>query len=170
MIDRLIDFLLGFVEKLLPIVIVNEYDGGVMLRGGRYIKNLIGGNWYLKIPFWDEPITTTIVTTTLALPEQSLTTLDGKQIVAKAVVKYKISDVEIFLLQTWDASDALSDTTQGVIKQVITEQDFSNINNDIDKEITTKAKREAKRWGIEIERVTLTNFGEIMSVRLFNET
>lgn len=169
MFDKLIDFLIGFIDKALPIVIVNEYDGGVLLRGGKFVKVLTGGAWYFKIPFWDEPITTTVVTTTMALPEQSLTTKDGKQVVVSCIVKYSVGDVKILLLETFDANDAISDTTQGIIKQVITESNYKEITNDIDKEITTKARREAKRWGVDIDKVTLTNFGEIISVRLFND-
>jgi len=74
------------------------------------------------------------------------------------------------LLETWDAVDAISDTTQGIIKDEIMDLDLAEITKDTDNAITIKARREAKRWGVKIEKVTFTNLGEIKSIRLFNET
>lgn len=169
MFDKLIDFLIETVDKVLPVVIVNQYDKGVLLRRGLFVRVLDGG-WHFKIPFVDEVIHQTYVTTTMNLPAQSLLTKDKKHIVVKAVIKYSIFDVKVLTLETWDAVDAISDTTQGIIKDVIMDLDFNELSKDTDNTITIKARREAKKWGVEIEKVTFTNIGEIRSIRLFNET
>ena len=168
MFDKLIDFLIDMLDKLMPVFIVNQFDKAVLLRRGIYVKTLDGG-MYFKIPFLDEVLTQTYVTTTMNLPAQSLTTRDGKSIVVKAIIKYNIFDVKTLLLETWDAVDAISDTTQGVIKDVIMESNMDEINMETDKAVTTKARREAKKWGVDIEKVTFTNLGAIRSIRLFNE-
>lgn len=169
MFDKLIDFLIDMVDKVMPVVIVNQYDKGVLLRRGLFVRVMDGGI-HFKVPFIDEVIHQTFVTTTMNLPAQSLLTKDKKHIVVKAVIKYNIFDVKVLTLETWDAVDALSDTTQGIVKDVIMDLDFHEINKDTDNAITIKARREAKKWGIEIEKVTFTNVGEIRSIRLFNET
>lgn len=74
------------------------------------------------------------------------------------------------MLEVNDATDALSDTTQGIIKDVIISTELSDIGSDIDSIITRKAKNEAAKWGIKIYKVTLTNIGVIKSIRLFNES
>jgi len=169
MFDKLIDFLIEILDKALPCFIVNQFDAGILLRRGLFVKTLKGG-FYLKIPFLDEVYTHTIVTTTLSLPTQSLMTSDRKHLVVKAIIKYKVSDIKTLLLEVYDAVDAISDTTQGIIKDVIMDCSSADITKDIDDVITTKSRREAKKWGIEIIEVTLTNIGDIKSKRLFNET
>ncbi len=169
MFDKLIDFLIEMLDKALPIFIINQYDEGILLRRGLFVKKVTGGI-YFKIPFLDEVVSQTVVMTTMQLPAQSLYTKDKKHIVVKAIIKYSVEDVKVLLLETWDAVDAISDTTQGIIKDEIMDLNLAEITKDTDKAITTKAKREAKRWGIKIDKVTFTNLGEIKSIRLFNET
>lgn len=169
MFDKLIDFLIDMIDKFMPVFIVNQFDKAVLLRRGLYVKTLDGGI-YFKIPFIDEVLTQTYVTTTMPLPAQSLTTKDGKSVVVKAIIKYNVFDVKILLLETWDAVDAISDITQGIIKDVILSSDMKDINAETDNAVTIKSRREAKKWGIEVEKVTFTNIGEIRSIRLFNES
>jgi regulator of protease activity HflC (stomatin/prohibitin superfamily) len=168
MFDRLVDFLIEMLDKALPCFIINHYDEGVLLRRGIYVKSLKGGI-YFKVPFLDEVITHTVVPTTMDLPTQSLRTLDFRHVVVKAIIKYRVYDIKILLLEVWDAVDAISDQTQGIIKDVIMQTKMDDITLDIDDIITSKAKREAKKWGIEIMEVTITNLGDIRSIRLFNE-
>lgn len=169
MFDKLIDFLIEFLDKSLPFFVINQYDEGVLLRRGLFVKQVTGGI-YFKIPFLDEVISQTVVMTTMQLPAQSLYTKDKKHIVVKAIIKYSVEDVKTLLLESFDAVDAISDTTQGIIKDEIMDLNLSEITKDTDKTITAKAKKEARRWGIKIDRVTFTNLGEIKSIRLFNET
>jgi len=169
MFDKLIDWLVSLVNEIKPFFIIKEYEEAVRLRGGKYSKSFKKG-FYLKIPFYDEIIAQHVVITTLDLPSQSLVTKDGKNIVIKAIVKYKIYDVKIFLLEVYDAKDALSDVAQGIIKDIMISSSWEDcINIEIDTLITRKVKNEVKKFGVLIEKVTLTNIGIIRSIRLFNE-
>lgn len=94
MFDKLIDFLIEMIDKLMPVFVINQFDAGVLLRRGIYVKTLSGGI-YFKIPFLDEVCSHSIVPTTEALPPQSLTTKDGKSIVVSGVIKYEVSDIKI---------------------------------------------------------------------------
>lgn len=169
MLDRLIDFLLNVLEDVLPVYFVKQYDNGILLRMGKFVRVVKPGVVY-KIPFIDKIETSTVVTTTLSVPTQSVITLDRKNLVVKAVVKYKISDVELFLLNVYDAADAISDITQAIVKEQISSKTFDEcIQNDFDNTVTKKLRVEVKKWGIEVDRVTLTDIGQIKSLRLFNE-
>lgn len=169
MFDKLVDFLLNFIEDVLPLVIVKEYDRGVHFRGGKFLKVVEAGICW-KIPFLDKVETRTVVTTTLSIPTQSLTTKDGLQIVAKGVVKYSISSIKDVILEVYDPVDAISDTTQAIIKEQITGRTWDEVkDNETDNTITKKVRVEVKKWGINIEKVTLTDIGIIKSLRLFNE-
>lgn len=148
---------------------VNQYDGAVVLRNGKFHKVLKPG-LHLKVPFIDTVMEHTIVTTTLPLPPQSLVTSDDKPIVTKVIVKYHISDIKAFLLGVWDAIDVISDVTQGIVRDVVVKSTLKQLNSvAINNTITRRAKLEVIRYGVTIEKVTITNLGQIKSLRLFTD-
>ena len=169
MLDKLIEFLLGFIKELLPFIIIKQYEKAVIFRFGKYRKiSLPGFHW--KIPFFFFYDVYGIAVTTLTLPAQTIITKDGKSVVIKATVKYEIEDLKIFGVQVADAIDALSDTSRGVIFDEIKNLTYiESYQKDINKVINPKIKREAKSWGIKVHKVTITDYSEMMSLRLFNE-
>lgn len=169
MFDKLIEFIIGIIDKVMPFWIVKQFDNGILLRFGKYRKTLLPG-FYWKIPFIDDIITHHVVTALMSIPVQSLTTKDGRQIVVKAVVKYKVDDVKPLLLDVWDATDAISDVTQSIIKKQIHIRTWQECNDeDVDNEITKKLRIEVRKWGLSVDSVTMTDMGLTPSLRLFNE-
>jgi regulator of protease activity HflC (stomatin/prohibitin superfamily) len=169
MLDKLISFLLEIIDKLIPFIIIKQYEKSLLFRFGLFKKELLPG-FHWKIPFVDEIDTYPVVTTTLTLPVQSIMTKDGIGVVTKGTIKYKISDLTVFGVEVADAIDALSDMTSGVIFNIITQRTLNESREcDLNKIITKEAKKEAKKWGIDIEMVTLTDFSKMNSLRLFNE-
>lgn len=170
MFDKLIELLSNWIEQILPFYVVRDYEMAVLLRGGIYKKTSKPG-LYLKIPFLDEVLTKHVVITTLNLPPQSLYTKDKQNIVVKGVIKYRVSDVKIFLLEVYDAQDALSDMTQSIIKSAIMNKTIEEcVDNEMDNLLTKKARVEAKKWGVDISQVTITDLAPIRSFRLINDT
>lgn len=170
MFDKLLEFISNWIEQFLPVFVIRHYEMGVLLRLGNYKKTLSPG-WYFKIPFADEVIVQHVVVTTLSLPPQSLYTKDKQNIVVKGVVKYKISDVKTFLLEVYDAQDAISDMTQSIIKNIIMDKTMEEcIDPEIDNTLTKKARVESRKWGVEIQQVTLTDLAPIRSFRIINDT
>jgi regulator of protease activity HflC (stomatin/prohibitin superfamily) len=104
------------------------------------------------------------------MPSQSLTTKDSKDVVVKGIIKYRIVDIQTFALEVWDAIDAISDMTQGIIFDIVKDKTWDELQTiDLKPLITRKARLEAKRWGIEIETVTLSDLAKIRSIRLLND-
>jgi regulator of protease activity HflC (stomatin/prohibitin superfamily) len=170
MFDRLIDLISEWVEKIIPFFIVMEYEEAVVLRFGKFYKVAKPG-LHFRIPIVDEFMTNHVVVTTLSLPPQSLYTKDKQNIVVKGVIKYRIADVQTFLLEVYDAQDALSDMTQSIIKNVVMDKSLEEcIDTEIDNLLSKKARVEAKKWGVEIQQVTLTDLAPIRSFRLINDT
>ena len=169
MLDRLIDFLLQFLEQALFFKVINQTDQGLRLRFGKFKEQLEPG-FHWKVPFVDEILSHTVLWTTYSTPAQSLTTKDGKDVVIKMIIKYRVVDIKTFLLEVWDAIDAISDMTQGIGFDIVKGKTWEDLQNeDLKKEITKKARTEAKRWGIEIETVTLSDLAKIRSIRLLND-
>jgi regulator of protease activity HflC (stomatin/prohibitin superfamily) len=170
MFEKLIDVVLSFGAQLLPIYVIDAFDEGVLLRFGKF-KYIAKPGLHWKIPFVDQVVTATIVTTTMHLNSQSLTTLDNKNIVLRAVVKYKVKDIEKFILEVMDSRDAIGDVAMGCIREVVMLREWDDLlKNPIDDIITKHVKTECRRWGVEIAKVTLTDLSITRSLRLFNES
>ena len=170
MFDRLLDLIVSLWDDLMPFTVIEHYNRGVRLRFGKP-KGLLEPGFHLKIPFADQIMFHMIKTTTMSLSEQTVTTKDWKSIVVKAVVKYEVEDTETLLLEVNDPIDAIADMTMGVIRNNLILLNWDECNSvDISNDITKKARVEARKWGIRIQEVTLTDLGEVPSFRLFNST
>ena len=167
MFDKLVALIERFGYQLMPWVIVEEWNAGVHLRYGRYINTLNSGV-HFKIPFFDNIIECPVITQSVNLPSQTLTTLDDESIVLKAIIRYKVINVRTYLLGVMHANDVLIDTTQGMIRDVVeltTWEDLVDVNS----KITQEVKEYVVRWGIEVEAVTITDLGLVKSFRIFGD-
>jgi len=182
MLDRWLEVIIEFIEDILPFTVVPYYDKGVRLRFGKprggfglwrpvNTACVMEHGFHWKWPFADKILTHMIKIKTMNLSEQSVTTKDNISVVAKAVIKYEVSDVEKLLLEVNDPVDALSDMTQGIIREKIINRNYSELNDAVlTSEISRAAKIEAKKWGISILDITLTDLAQMRSIRLLNTT
>lgn len=169
-LDKIIEFLLGLISDLMPFYVVNVYEKTVVLRGGK-IHRVKDQGFYWKIPFLDNPVSYMIATTTMETPVQSLITKDGRSVSIKTIIKYYLSDVELHTTAIYDATDAVSDLTQGHVMSETNSLNYEECRDTaaLGNTITKKVRNEVKRYGIYIEQITLTNFIETRNYRLFNE-
>ena len=79
-----------------------------------------------------------------------------------------MEDAKTFLLTMNTASDVLIDTTLGIIKETVEQTKWDDLNG-VDDVITEKTKEVVKKWGIHIERVTLTDLGLVRTYRLMSD-
>ncbi len=169
MFDKLIDFLISWGEKLFPFFTIDQYQEAVLLRNGKF-KKLCTAGLHMKVPFIDTYLAYHITITTINLPSQSLITKDKRDIVVKGMVKYKVSDVKTYLLEVFDANDAISDVTEGVIKQIVMSKTLDECtDSEIDNLITKKTRSEIKKFGVDIIQVTLTDIASIRTIRLMQD-
>ena len=167
MLDKLVDLIVRFGMDMLPFAIVEQWNGSVQLRFGKFIKVLYPGI-HFKIPFFDSVIETPVITQSVNLPSQTLTTLDDESIVLKSIIRYKVSNIQTYLLSVMHANDVLIDTTQGIIRDVV-EMTMWNDLVDVNSQITNEVKEFVVKWGIEVEAVTITDLGIVKSFRIFGD-
>jgi regulator of protease activity HflC (stomatin/prohibitin superfamily) len=167
MLDKLVDLLVRFSMDILPFVIVEQWNGAVQLRYGKFIKVLYPGI-HFKIPFFDSIIECPVITQSVNLPSQTLTTLDDESIVLKSIIRYRVSNIQTYLLGVMHANDVLIDTTQGMIRDVVELTTWDDLV-DVNETITNKVKEYVVRWGIEVEAVTITDLGIVKSFRIFGD-
>jgi regulator of protease activity HflC (stomatin/prohibitin superfamily) len=166
MLERVFDFISASWNLLLPLLVVAEYEGGVILRFGRFHRELKPGlHW--KLPLADNAIITSTVTTTMALRPQTLTTRDDRAIVVSAIVKYHIADVRAYLLDIWDSADVINDLTLGTIREIVAAVDYADLRGmSLEDEVVGRIRDEAALFGVDIHRVTFSDLGRIRSLRL----
>ena len=168
MIDKLIDFLIHIISDVLPFSIVNQWEKGVFLRFGKFIK-VVNAGLIFKIPFIDKVWTHEVITQTVHLQPQTLTTLDEKSIVLKSIVRYHVNDVKKFLLNVMHASDVLVDTTQGVIRDTVEGYNWVDLY-EISPYLQDQVQEIVSDWGITIERITLTDLGVVRTYRIMSDS
>lgn len=165
MFDKLIEILGSVWDRLIFFQVVKQYQQGAYLRFGK-LKKIVNPGLYFKIPIFDEIEATHVLTTTMKLDAQSITTKDEKEVVVKGIIKYKIADLSIQYTGVYDAVDAIADISMGIIKNIIAKKNWTECKEEtLDNEITKKVRTEAKKWGIEVESVTLSDLSRMKSFR-----
>lgn len=168
MFDKLIDLIVTFIHDILPFKIVDQWEGGVHLRTGKFYRVVSPGlNW--KIPFFDKVWVTPVITQTVNLSPQTVTSLDEKSVVLSSIVRYHIVDVEKFLLGVMHANDVLVDTTQGIIRDVVEAtkwEDLYDLGNVVKPEVNSFVEK----WGISVEQVSFPDLGEIRTYRIMSDS
>ena len=165
MFDKLIDFLISIGKDLLPYVLVEHTNKAVRLRFGKLQDKVLEAGIHLKLPFFDTIWETTIITQSLDMNPQSICTRNGRNVVVKAIIRYRVEDVKIYLTSISQPHDVLIDTTQGMIREIIENMRWDEIYG-LDAILTKKVGAFVKRWGIKVERVTLTDLASINSLRI----
>lgn len=167
MFDKLIDLIVTFIHDFLPFKIVNQWEEGVHLRNGKFIR-VVKPGLNFKVSFFDNIITTPVITQTVNLRSQTVTSRDEKSIVLSSIVRYHVHDVEKFLLGVMHANDVLVDTTQGIIRDIVEETDWNDLV-DLTNKVLPIVNEQVNKWGITIELVSFPDLGEIITYRIINE-
>jgi regulator of protease activity HflC (stomatin/prohibitin superfamily) len=167
MFDKLIDLLVTFIHDVLPFKIVNQWEQGVHLRYGKFLKVVsVGLNW--KVPMFDSILTTPVITQTVNLKSQTVTSMDEKTVVLTSIVRYHIYDVERFLLGVMHANDVLVDTTQGIIRDIVEKTNWDDLVN-LTPIVTNEVDNQVNKWGIRVELISFPDLGLITTYRIMTD-
>lgn len=167
MFDKLIDLIVTFINDILPWKIVDQWEEGVHLRTGKF-KRVVRPGLNFKAPFFDQIITTPVITQTVNLKPQTVTSQDDKSVVLTSIVRYHINDVEKFLLGVMHANDVLVDTTQGIIRDVVEGCRWDDLY-DLGSVVTPEVNEQVTKWGITVEQISFPDLGEIKTYRIMSD-
>ncbi len=167
MLDRLIDLLLQWVGFFVPFVVIDQFERAVVLRWGRYHRELDPGFHWL-IPFEIErAIADNVVPRTLNLGAQSLTTKDGAQVVLGVIVTARIHDIRKSLLEVENVDTAVQDSCYAEIARVVHEHTWDELQQEsINDELLKACRRRAFAYGVEIMRTQASDLAKCKSLRL----
>ena len=171
MIGSLLDSIVNIVGAcwrfFQPAVVVDQYEGAVVLRFGKFAREL-GPGFHFHIPFLVERVfKTPVVEQTFRPPPQSLSTKDDISIVVGGIVRYKISNVRKWMLEVWETKDVFEDAAAGAIKTVVKNHTWKELLEcDHDELITQAVRKIANRFGVQVVKATLADVGRLRSIRL----
>ena len=109
---------------------------------------------------------------TLAIPDQVMATKDGKKVVVKTLVVYKIPDpVRAIGKLNWDVDTTINDLTQSAVVRVIATHTYDEImagirDESLTKTLTRETRRELRQFGVHITRCKLVDFADCKVFKL----
>ncbi len=138
---------------------------------GKHIKAL-GPGWHLYWPLTTEVEVIVTARQTLAIPDQVMATKDGKKVVVKTLVVYKVPDVVRAIGKlNWDVDTTINDMTQAAVARVIATHTYDEImegirNESLTKTLTRETRRELRQFGVYITRCKLVDFADCKVFKL----
>lgn len=166
-IDRFVQFVIDFARFFIFWVVIDEYERGILLRLGRYQRTLEPGlHW--RIPCGvDMAMVDNVVARTTDLNAQSLTTKDNKTVSVRVVVTSNIRDIKKALLEVEGMDHALTDSCAAAVGDYVQGLTWDELRSSLSSDSLTKlCRKNAWRYGVEIERVQLADLSISRVIRL----
>ena len=115
----LTDFVTAFALVIPRLTVVTTIEAGVKFVRGSQVKAFGPGL------VWHWPLTTEMQVIEVArqpldVPTKTLTTKDGRQVIASGLVMYRITDVEAYLTRNADTDEAVVESGAAAIYEIVT--------------------------------------------------
>jgi len=149
---------------LSPVTVLRCYEGGVLLRLGKYKHDLKEGLNF-KLPLIDEIHTCIKTIDTFALPPIDITTIEGKQVSVEPIVMFEITDPKKYLIDTNEASGNIRDISRGTIADYLADCTWEEIKEK--KTLTAiknSIKKECEPMGILVHKVY---FARVVTTKVY---
>ncbi|MCD6227199.1 slipin family protein [Candidatus Micrarchaeota archaeon] len=150
-------FILPIIWVFLPIVIIREWEGGLVLRLGKFNKSLKKGI-NIVIPFIDKAIKLDKRIVTIDIPKQEVMTSDNVPVKIDAVVYFKVVSAEKAVLNVKDYYSAVALYSQTAIRDVVGGVTLDTVlqdREDVAKKIREIVEDDMNKWGIDIVSINL---------------
>lgn len=175
MFDRLIQFVIDFIDLFRFWVVIDCFEVGVVLTLGRHTRTidstngLFGTGLHLVAPFCiEKTLVDQIVPGTRDLQPQSLVTSDGVQSVISVSLTTQIVDVSAFLLKYDDMDSLLKNCVVGIVSKYIQSHTWDELcSADLANDLLKAVRKRAHRWGVYVDDLQINDFTKARSLRLW---
>jgi regulator of protease activity HflC (stomatin/prohibitin superfamily) len=169
MIDRLVQLLIDGAKLFKFFCVVRAFEGGVILRLGRFHREVAPGFHWLWPFELEELVYTNVVDELIEIGPQSLTTADGVSIVLSTVVTFAVKDPRKFLLEVEGANQAVADAAVGAQARYVLGKTWRELlASDKPEELTAIVRKRGWRYGVEVRSVEVKDFTRSRSYRLLS--
>ncbi len=158
-----------------PLRIVNDWEQGIRLRGGRITRVLTSKNGLFKTglhvfwPMFGEIITENSAVDVNETPMQTHTTSDGTAVSFSLGIKYSIHDLGLLYLHVKDHHETILTEAQGCAGQLVAEMKYTELDEKLALTVYEYLNESLEEWGIELEDVTLINLTAAQALRLIGD-
>lgn len=156
----IIILLLILLVVIIPgIRIINQYERGVVLRLGKFLRVLDPG-FRIIIPYIDKMIKVDIRTNPMDIPKQEVITRDNVTVNVDAIVYARVIDAKKAVLETTNFTYATSTFAQTALRDITGNFELDEIlskRDEISAQIREIVDAQTDKWGIDIENVKLQN-------------
>ena len=147
--------------------VLEPYEGGVVTRMGKY-KRTVGPGvvWYLPLGI-DVVTKENVVTETVELGTQSLTTVDDQTIQVAAIITFHIFDCKRYLLHVEATEDALKDVSSGYITDQVSTHAWDEIRvAGFAASLKPHIQKQARKWGVAVTNVQFSDLVLCPTIRI----
>lgn len=168
-LTKLVDALFGALDLFRFWVVLYEYERGLILRLGRFHREL-GPGWHWRAPFRIEELRfVTVRKQTSASWEQTLTTADGVTITLAFDYMIEVCDVRSVLLQVDDWVRVAYNTTKMTLARSVERATIADLlGGDFSSSASAAAAAALAGHGIKLVDFALTDRCRSRVYRLFN--
>ena len=163
MIVEIIEAIKTLGVAAVPWAVVDQWQGGVILRLGTFHRE-IGVGFHWKIPFFESAIIQTTAVTTTPLSAQSIATPTNEVYTIEGVVRWRVADIQPFTCSIWDSENVIIDSAKAMIAEIVSK----NGVQDVGPQVTLKTRTALKKYGIAVEAVTITTLAPVLCIRLIS--
>lgn len=166
-LNRIYETLRKFIPR---IELIQPDEAGVRITLGTRIKVLPPG-WYFLWPVIQEIFWATITTQVKDLRPQSVYTKSSQNLTVSGIIKYKVTDIQKAMLEVQDFDSSLQALSLGVLNTILsTTEDVEDLPPDeIADQVLQKIREEASGWGLKIQKVYISDFGQVRNIRLLTD-
>jgi len=147
------DGLTTFVETFLPFTVIDENEGGVLLRHGKYKKN-VGPGIYWILPFVDSVIAMEVTTQIKDIPDIPVMWRDEPYVISGAV-EYFIENPKKYAIEVQDADVTLKNFTMA---QIVSAKDRDKAT--MEDFVSARLDQVSEKWGIAVTNFWITKFAK----------
>lgn len=181
MFDKLVDLIIQFIQFFQFIDIVKEWEGGVVLRFGKFHRIANPGPQIIW-PFYIERVWTTgVIDEPMRIGPLSLTTKDDKQVVASALMVSIVEDVKKFLVGLEGGNAGAVLIAEGVLADIVQSHTFDELTRAVgDSEadeakgkwsvatkLTNRLRKRLEKYGASVSAAQIIELAPARSIRLW---
>ena len=148
---------LGIYLFFKSVIIVNQYERGIVLTLGTYSYTLNPG-LKIVIPIFQRVIKVDIRINTIDIPKQDIITKDNVSVGVNGVVYFQVKKAEDAVLKVRDFTYAVSQYAQTALRDVIGSVELDQLLTDrqkISDEIQKIVDAETVDWGVDVTGIRL---------------
>jgi regulator of protease activity HflC (stomatin/prohibitin superfamily) len=171
MFDRIFDFIEAVWEWLIPWVVLDAYEQGVVLRFGKFKRVVNPGLRFIWPLGIEEVKYETVVRQTAYLDPQSVTSKDNKAITIAGIVIFEITDIRKFLLDIDEGETDMTNMVYGIITDFVEAFDWSDVRGkEFNHKVLVKCRNDCNTYcGVKIIAVKWSDKAIARNLRLWND-